>query len=65
MVTEIFIELFFSVKDRTFFRRIRGHEATLAMDQYKLDIRKFSFSQTVNEWNGLSADCEDASSVSV
>ena len=39
---------------------------TLAKKQYKVDIRKFSFSQrTVNEWNRLSADCVGASSVNI
>ena len=36
----------------------------LAKKQCRLDIRKFSFSQTtVNEWNRLSADCVGAYSV--
>ena len=44
----------------------RGHGVTLAKKQYRLDIRKFSFSQrTVNEWNRLSADCVGASSVNM
>ena len=47
-------------------RRSRGHGVTLAKKQCRLDIRKFSFSQrTVNEWNRLSADCVDASSVNI
>ena len=47
-------------------RRTRGHGITLAMKQYKLDIRTFSFSQrTVNERNRLLADCVGASSVNV
>ena len=46
--------MFFSVKEQ----RARGHGITLAKKQYRLDIRKKSFSQrTVNEWNRLSADC--------
>ena len=37
----------------------RGHE-------YRLDIRKYSFSQrTTNEWNKLSTDCVTASSLSM
>ena len=47
-------------------RRTRGHGVTLAKKQCRLDIRKKSFSQrTVNEWNRLSADCVDASSVNI
>ena len=60
ILTEIF---FFTVKEE---RRTRGHGVTLAKKQYRLDIRKFSFSQrTVNEWNILSADCVGASSVNI
>ena len=50
--------------DRIFFpgkeeRRTRGHGVTLAK-------KHVSFSQrTVNEWNGLSADCVGASSVNI
>ena len=44
--------------------RTRGHEVTLVTDQCRLDIRKYSFSQrTINEWNKLSTDCVNASSV--
>ena len=42
--------MFFSVKEQ----RARGHGITLAKKQYRLDIRKKSFS---HEWNRLSADC--------
>ena len=53
--------MFFSVTEE---RRIRGHGITLAKKQCRLDIRTFPFPQrTVNEWNGLSADCVGASSV--
>ena len=46
--------------------RTIGHEITLVKDQYKLDIRKYSFSQrTINEWNKLSTDCVYASSVNM
>ena len=39
---------------------------TLAKNQCRLDIRKFSFSQRiVNEWNILSADCVGATSVNI
>ena len=53
--------IFFSVRDH---ERTRGHEATLAKEQCRLDIRKFSFSQrTINGWNRLPADCVGANSV--
>ena len=46
--------------------RTRGHEVTLAKDQCRLDIRKYSFSQrTINEWKKLSTDCVTASSVNM
>ena len=55
--------IFFAVKEES---RTRGHGVTLAKKQCRLDIRNFSFSQrTVNEWNGLSADCVGASSVNI
>ena len=39
---------------------------TLVKDQYKLDIRKYSFfHKTINEWNRLSIDCVNASSVNM
>ena len=57
---KILREIFFSVKEG---RRTRGHGVTLPKKQYRLGIRKFSFSQrTVNEWNRLSADYVGASS---
>ena len=60
ILTEFF---FFTVKEK---RRTRGHGVTLAKEQCRLDIRKFSFSQrTVNELNRLSADCVGASSVNI
>ena len=35
-------------------------------DQCRLDIRKYSFSQrTINEWNNLSTDCVNASSLNM
>ena len=53
----------FSVKED---RRTIGYGVTLAKEQCRLDIRKFSFSQrTVNEWNRLSANCVGASSVNI
>ena len=46
--------------------RNRGHGIALAKKQCRLDIRKFLFLQrTINEWNRLSADCVDASSVNM
>ena len=53
MGMKISIEHLFSLKkDRT-----RGHEVTLLKNQYRLDIRKYSFSQRrINEWNRLYTD---------
>ena len=35
-------------------------------DQYRLDIKKYSFSQrTINKWNKLSTGCVNASSVNI
>ena len=46
--------------------RTRGPEVTLVKDQYILDIRKYSFSQTtINEWNKLSTDCVTVSRVNI
>ena len=53
--------ILFSVKTD---RRTRYHGVTLAKKQCRLDIRTFS-QRTVNEWNRLSADCIDASSVNI
>ena len=63
MGMKILIEIFFSLKkDST----TRGHEVKLVKDQCRLDIRKYYFSQrTINEWNELSADCVNASSVNI
>ena len=47
-------------------RRTRGHKAALVKEQCRLDMRKNSFSQRViNEWNKLSNDCVNASSVNM
>ena len=55
--------MFFSLKKDS---RTRGHEVKLVKDQCRLDIRKHSFSQrTINEWNKLSTDCVNASSVNM
>ena len=55
--------IFFSLmKDN----RTREHEITLVKDQYRLDIRKYSFSQrTINERNKLSTYCVTSSSVNM
>ena len=46
--------------------RTRGHKAALVKEQYRLDMRKYSFSQRVtNEWNKLPKDCVNASSVNM
>ena len=44
--------------------RTRGHKAALVKEHCKLDKRKYSFSQRlINEWNKLSNNCINASSV--
>ena len=46
--------------------RTRGHKAALVKEQYRLDMRKYSFSQRmINEWNKLPNDCVNASSVNM
>ena len=55
--------IFFKLKEGS---RTRGHKAALVKEQYGLDMRKYSFSQRViNEWNKLSNDCVNASSVNM
>ena len=64
MGIQILIEIFFLTQKKD--NRTRGHEVTLIKDQCRLDIRKYSFSQrTINEWNNLSTDCVNASSVNM
>ena len=49
-------------------RKTRGYEVILVMDECRLDIKKYSFSQrtiTYNDWNKLSTDCVTASSVNM
>ena len=59
---KILIEKFFFSLEKD--SRIRGREVTLVKDQCSLYIRKYSFSQrTINDWNKLSTDCVNASSV--
>ena len=55
--------MFFKLKES---RRTRGHKVALVKEQYRLDMRKYSFSQRViNEWNKLPNDCVNASSVNM
>ena len=54
---------FFKLKEGS---RTRGHKAALVKEQCRLDMRKYSFSQRVIiEWNKLSNDCVNASSVNM
>ena len=56
--------MFFKLKEEG--SRTRGHMASLVKEQCRLDMRKYSFSQRViNEWNKLSNDCVNASSVNM
>ena len=41
------------------------HEVALVKHQCIFDIRKYSFSRTINEWNKLSTDCVTTSSVNI
>ena len=44
----------------------RGHKAALVKEQCRLDVRKYTFSQRViNEWNKMSNDCVNPSSVNM
>ena len=46
--------------------RTRGHSWALAKERCKLAIRKYAFSQqTINQWNRLPWDCDDATSVDI
>ena len=57
------INIFFTVKEE---RRTRGRGVPIAKKQRRLDIRNVSLPQrTVTEWNILSTDCVDASSVNI
>ena len=63
MGMKILIEMFFSLKKDS---RTRGYDVKLVKDRCRLNIRKYSLSQsTINEWNKLSTDCVTASSVNV
>ena len=60
---DIYRNMFFKLKEGG---RIRGQKATLVKEQCMLDMRKYSFSQRmINEWNKLSNDCVNASSVNM
>ena len=58
---DIHRNMFFKHKEGS---RTRRHKAALVKEQSRLDMRKYFFSQRViNEWNKLSNDCLNASSV--
>ena len=55
--------MFFSLKKDS---RTRGCEVKLVKDQYRFDIRKYSFShRKINEWNKLSTECITVSNVNM
>ena len=54
--------MFFKLKEGS---RTRGHKAALVKEQCMLDMRKYSFSQVINEWNKLPNYCINASSVNM
>ena len=55
--------MFFKFKEGS---RTRGHKSALVKEQCRLEMRKHPFSQRViNEWNKLSNDCINASSVNM
>ena len=55
--------MFFKLKEG---RRTRGHRAALVKEQCRLDMGKYSFShRVINEWNKLSNDCVNGSSVNM
>ena len=55
--------MFFKLKEGS---KTRGHKAALVKEQCRLDLRKYSFSHRVtNEWNKLSNDFVNASSVNL
>ena len=61
MVMKILILIFFfEIKES---KITRGHNYKLVKKQSRLDIRKYSCSQsTINVWNNLSTDCVHSSS---
>ena len=63
MGMKLLTDIFFSLKKDS---RTRGHKVTPVKDQYRLDIRKHSFSlRTINEWNKLSTDCVTVGSMNM
>ena len=51
----VYRNIFFKLKDGSI---ARGNSAALVMEQCRIDMRKYSFSQrTLNDWNKLSGDC--------
>ena len=55
--------IFFKLKENSV---TRGRKAALDKPYSRLDKRKFSFSQrTITDWNNLSHDCVNASSVNM
>ena len=55
--------MFFKLKEGS---RTRGNKAALVKEQFRWNMRKYSFSQRViNEWNKLPNDCVNASCVNV
>ena len=63
MVFKILIVTFFKLKEDSV---TRGHKAALVKPYCRLNKRKLSFSQrTINDWNNLSHDCVNASSVNM
>ena len=43
----------------------RGHKAALVKPYSRLDKRKFSSQRAITDWNNLSHDCVNASSVNM
>ena len=52
--------MFFKLKEIS---RTRGHKAALVKEQCRFDMRKSQ--RVINEWNKLSNDCVNASSVNM
>ena len=63
MDTKILILLFFLIKAS---KITIEHDFTLVKEHSRLDVRKYSFSQSaINVWNKLYTDCVHASSVNM
>ena len=55
--------MFFKLKEGS---RTRGHKPALVKEQCRWDMRKYSFShRVIHEWNKLSNDCVNATSVNM